>query len=110
MFLQIYPRFGGWITQLFKVLHLKQSVLTYLPPIEKPITNCKAIVKMFPGSEQLFKQANKKYTQYQFGCWCNNQEISCTVESIRNWSKVITNLENIHAVMDFLVELDHIYL
>ena len=30
---QIYPRFVGWITQLFKVLDLKQTLLAYLEPI-----------------------------------------------------------------------------
>ena len=62
----------GLITQLFKVLDLKQAVFTYLLPIEKPIINYDAIIKMFTGSERLSKQANIKYTQHHFGCCFNN--------------------------------------
>ena len=78
---QIYPRFVGWTTQLFKVLDLKQTVFTYLPPIEKPITSYEEI-EMFTSSEQLSKQVNIKYSHH-FGCWCSNQGISCAVESTR---------------------------
>ena len=41
---------------------MKQTVITCLPPIGKPITNYEAIVEMFTGSKQLYKQANTKYT------------------------------------------------
>ena len=58
---QIFLRFVGWTTQLLNVLDLKQTVLTYLRPIEKPISNYGATVEMFTGSEQLSKQANIEY-------------------------------------------------
>ena len=59
----MYPRFFGWITELLKVPGLKQTVLTYLPPIEKPIKSYETIVKVFTGSEQLSKQTNIKQTE-----------------------------------------------
>ena len=60
----MYPRFFGWITELLEVPGLKQTVLTYLPPIEKPIKSYETIVKVFTGgSEQLSKQTNIKQTE-----------------------------------------------
>ena len=52
---QIHHRFVGWITQRSNFLYLKQTVLTYLPPIEKQIRSYEAIVELFTGSEQLSK-------------------------------------------------------
>ena len=59
----MYPRFFGWITELLKFPGLKQTVLTYLLPIEKPIKSYETIVKVFTGSEQLSKQTNIKQTE-----------------------------------------------
>ena len=52
---QINHQFVGWIIQRSKFLDLKQTVLTYLPPIIKQITNYEAIVELVTGSEQLSK-------------------------------------------------------
>ena len=107
---QIYPQFVGWITQLFKILDLKQHVLTYLPPIEKPITNYEAIVEMFTDSEQLSKQANTKYTYITLVVGLAIKQFYVLWNQPENSSKVVINLGNIRTVMDFLVQLDHIYL
>ena len=63
---QIYPRFVGWITQLLKVLDLKQTLLAYLQPIENPLINYGTIIEIFAHSEQLSKQANMRYTHITF--------------------------------------------
>ena len=96
--------------QLFKVLDLKKTVLRYLPPIEKPITNYYAMVEMFIGSEQLSKQANIKYTHITFDVGVAFKEFHVQWNQPENWSRVIINLGNIHAVNGFVVQLGHIYL
>ena len=48
--LQIYPRFVGWITQLFKVLDLRQTVTYILTTYRITITNYEVIVEMITGS------------------------------------------------------------
>ena len=89
---------------------MKQHVLTYLPPIEKPITNYEAIVEMFTGSEQLSKQANIEYTYITLVVGLAIKQFYVLWNQPENSSKVIINLGNIRTVMDFLVQLDHIYL
>ena len=46
-YFQIYPRFVGWVTQLYRNLDKKQTVLTYLSPIQRPITVYGTIIETF---------------------------------------------------------------
>ena len=36
---QVHPRFAGWIISTLKIPHSVHTVLTYLPPIQIPITD-----------------------------------------------------------------------
>ena len=65
---------------------------------------------MFTGSEQLSKQENIKYTYVALDVGVAIKEFHVQWNQPESWSKVIINLGNIYAVMDFLVQLDHKYL
>ena len=65
---------------------------------------------MFTGSEQLCKRANIKYTCMALDVGVEIKEFHMQWSQPKNWSKVIIKLRNICVVMDFLVQLSHIYL
>ena len=84
---QIYPWFVGWITQLFKVLDLKQTLLAYLQPILNPFINYGTIIEMFAHSEQLSKQANMRYTHITFDVGKQTRHIICSGINQRDGQK-----------------------
>ena len=49
---QRFSRFSGWIIEMMKNEEVKPTVLTYLPPIEAPITDYNTIFEVFYQSEQ----------------------------------------------------------
>ena len=60
---QVYPRFVGWVILLFRKTAIgKETKMTYLPPIQKPITDYAAFFEIFYKSRELAKQANMAYT------------------------------------------------
>ena len=89
---------------------MKQTVLTYLPPIEKPVTNYEAILEMLTGPEQLSKQANINNTPITLDVGVAIKEFHVLWNQPENWSKVIIDLGNIHVLMEFWEPLGHIYL
>ena len=46
----------------------KRTVMTYLPPIETPITDYGTLFEMFYRSEKLAAQSNMKYTHITLDC------------------------------------------
>ena len=65
---------------------------------------------MFIGSEHLSKQVDIKYTNITLNVGVAVKEFHVQWNQPEKWLKVIINLWNIHAVQDFLVQLDDIYL
>ena len=59
------PRFIGLITLLNSQKRLPTS-LTYLPPLQNPITEVYTIIQIFEISRNLSKQANMRYTHVIF--------------------------------------------
>ena len=56
---QIYSKFSGFIIDLIQVEE-KKTVMTYLPPIETPITEYGTLFELFHRSEKLAKQSTMK--------------------------------------------------
>ena len=65
---QTFPRFPGFVIKLLKKKDQNLTVLTYLPPIETPITKYGTIFEIFHRSEKMAKQANMKYTHIVMDC------------------------------------------
>ena len=76
---QRFPRFAGLVIKLLQKEHQRRTVLTYLPPIEAPITDYGTLFELFYRSEQLAKQSNMKYT-HNSGLWGCYESISRIVE------------------------------
>ena len=57
---QIYSKFSGFVIDL--EVEQKKTVMTYLPPIETPITEYGTLFELFHRSEKMAKQSNMKYT------------------------------------------------
>ena len=50
---QVNPRFVGWVILFFETIDSKQTKLTYLPLIQKPITEYATFFKCFANPENL---------------------------------------------------------
>ena len=59
---QVHPRFAGWLITKFQIPQSFQTVMAYLPPIQRPITEFGTIIEMFVTSREFRIQANMKYT------------------------------------------------
>ena len=59
---QVNPRFVGWVILFFETIDSKQTKLTYLPPIQRPITEYATFFEMFRQSRELARKAKMKYT------------------------------------------------
>ena len=64
---QVYSNFTGFVINALKS-HTKKTVMTYLPPIETPITEYGTLFEMFTRSEEMAKQCNMKYTHITLDC------------------------------------------
>ena len=58
---QLYSKFCGFVIDLIKT-EQKRTVMTYLPPIETPITDYGTLFEMFYRSEKMAAKGNMKYT------------------------------------------------
>ena len=65
---QLFPRFPGYVIQLFQTQDLKSTTITYLAPIETPINDYGTLFEMFFRSEKLAAQSNMKYTHIVLDC------------------------------------------
>ena len=80
---QSYPRFAGWTAKLFQKDPSEATVLTYLPPIPKPITDYGTIVEIFYKSRQLaIETASLQHAIYSYyhGCRSSNESLSRDLE------------------------------
>ena len=58
---ELHPKFCGHIIKLYGNTNSPQTVMTYLPPIQTPITNHKTLKKVFLLSAELALKANMEY-------------------------------------------------
>ena len=73
-----WPRFIGFVIELYQT-ERNQTTMTYLPPIQTPITKYPTIVSLFETSRKLAKNADMMYARY-YGCRHSYQSLSCSVE------------------------------
>ena len=74
---QVNPRFVGWVILFFETIDSKKTKLTYLPLIQKPITEYATFFEMFRQSRELARKANMKYTHITLDA---HQGIPCHLE------------------------------
>ena len=98
---QRFSRFSGWIIEMMKNEEVKPTVLTYLLPIEAPITDYNNIFKVFYQSEQLAKQSNMKYTHIFFDCGAAMKAFHILWNNPQKFSKIILHLGDFHVMQAF---------
>ncbi len=98
---QVNPRFAGWIILLSKKTDSKETKLTYMPPIQKPITEYAAFFEMFFKSRELAKQANMSYTHITLDVGAAIKAYHVIWNNPTLWSDIIIHLGDFHAMMTY---------
>ena len=98
---QIHPRFVGWIISLFQKHASQATKMTYLPPIQTPITEYETIVQVFMVSRELSKQSNMQYTHITFDVGAAIKAYHVLWNNPDTWSDIIVHLGDFHAMMAF---------
>ena len=95
-----WPRFSGLVATLLKKVGCEKTVLTYLPPIPKPISEYSTIVEIYYQSRQLAKQCNMEYIHIvMVGAAMKAYEVIWNNAVL--WSDIIIHLGDFHAMMMF---------
>ena len=94
------PCFIGLITLLNSQKRLQTS-LTYLPPLQNPITEVYTIIQIFEISQNLSKQANMKYTHMIFDLGAAMKGFHVIWNQKELWKDIIIHLRDFHAFMGF---------
>jgi hypothetical protein len=75
--------------------------MTYLPPIQTPITEYETIVQVFTVSRELSKQSNMQYTHITFDAGAAIKAYHVIWNNPDTWSDIIVHLGDFHAMMAF---------
>ena len=95
---QVNPRFVGWVILIFEMIDSKQTKLTYLPPIQKPITEYATFFEMFRQSRELARKANMKYTHITLNIGSAIKAYHVIWNNPNLWSDIIIHLRYFHAI------------
>ena len=90
---QVNPRFVGWVIMLFETIDSKQTKLTYLPPIQKPIAEYGTFFEMFRQSRELARKVNMKYTHITLDVGAAIKAYHVIWNNPNLWSDTIIHLE-----------------
>lgn len=77
---QLISRFVGWIILIYGTAHSTSTLLTFLPPILRPITEYSTVAECIFQSQQLSKAANMTYN---CGCRSSVKVLSHCLEQSR---------------------------
>ena len=97
----ILPRFSGLVATLYLKPGSEKSVLTYLPPIPKPITEYSTIMEVFYQSRNISKQGNMKYAHIVMDVGAAMKAYQVIWNNPELWSDIIIHLGDFHAMMMF---------
>ena len=95
---QRYSRFSGWNIQRLRNDGSNKTVLTYLPPIETPITDYRTLIELIYKSQKLAEQAGMMYTHIYMDCGAAMKAYHVVWNNPEKLSKVL-----IHHLGDFHV-------
>ena len=94
---QVFPNFTGFVINIVKT-EAKKTVMTYLPPIETPITEYGTLFEMFLRSEELAKQCNMKYTHITLDCGAAIKAYHVLWNNPDRFKNVILHLGDFHSM------------
>lgn len=96
---QNWPRFSGLVTTLFKKVGSKKTVITYLPPIPKRISEYSTIIKIFYQSRQLAKQCNMNYTHIVMDVGAAMKAYQVVWNNLVIWTDILRHPGDFHAML-----------
>ena len=79
--------------------------MTYIPSIQRPITDYGTILEIFRTSRKLTKQSNMQYTHITFDIVAAIKAYQVIWNNPDAWKDIIIHLGDFHALMTFLVQL-----
>ena len=85
------PLFIGLIALLY-IRRRLPTTLTYLPPLQNPITEVYTMTKIFEISQNLSKQTNMKYTHIILGLGAAIKAIHMFWSQNEHWRNIIIHL------------------
>ena len=94
---QIYAKFSGFVINLIQ-RELKKTVMTYLPPIETPITEYGTLFEMFHRSQQMSKQCNMRYTHITLDCGAAIKAYHVLWNNPDQFKDIILHLGDFHSM------------
>ena len=97
---QRYSRFSGFIIECSKE-DKNKTVLTYLPPIEKPITDYGTLFEILTRAERLSSEANMKYVHVIMDCGAAMKMFHVLWNNPDKYSNVIIHLGDFHFMQAF---------
>ena len=96
------PRFVGWIINNFRKNESQPTTITYMSPIETPITDYVTFVKMFMISRKLAEQSNMLYTHITLDVGAAIKAYHVIWNNPTAWSSdIVIHLGDFHAMMAF---------
>ena len=93
-----WPRFIGFVIELYQT-ERNQTTMTYLPPIQNPITDYPTIVSLFDTSRKLAKNANMMYTHIIMDVGTAIKAYHVVWNDADYWNDIIIHLGDFHAMM-----------
>ena len=97
---QRYSRFTGFVIQCHNQKQSK-TVLTYLPPIERPITDYGTLFEVLKRAERLSAEANMKYVHVIMDCGAAMKMFHVLFNNPEKYSNVIVHLGDFHFMQAF---------
>ena len=99
--MEAYARFVGFVIKLYQKPQSKQTVMTYLPPIQTPITEYGTLVNVFTISQNLAMKANMKYAHITFDVGAAIKGYHLIWNEPELWKNIIIHLGDFHSFMAF---------
>ena len=98
--LQNCPRFVGFVINLYQK-YREPTVMTYLPPVETPITEYATLTSLFSVSREYAKKSNMKYVHITFDVGAAIKAYRVIWNDSDLWNDIIIHLGDFHAMMAF---------
>ena len=95
-----WPRFIGFVIELYQT-ERNQTTMTYLPPIQTPITEYPTIVSLFETSRKLTKNANMMYAHIIMDLGAAIKAYHVVWNDADYWNDIIIHLGDFHTMMTF---------
>ena len=93
-------RYVGWISTIFKATDQKRTNITFLPPINNPITEFSTVIECIYQSEKLAEACNMKYIHItaDVGAACKFYQVQWN--NPERFKNVIIHLGDFHAMQE----------